>query len=303
MSQFLKAAKKVLEIEGRALSAKELTEKSLQKGFLTTSGKTPSQTMKSKLSTDILEKREDSQFMRIDKGTFGLREWKDKKEIKEYFAERYEKGLLEEDVIVFPMGSIKKYISKQGLYTSPILNDKEFFDECRSMPRLEAENDFSVIQLISVFIVHYSHMYLTYKRAKRLPEKRLHGVYSMFFGGHLNPEDLIGRLPVSIFEPTVNTSLFLADRELSEELIIPENETPQVTYKGLLYDTSRQVSMQHLGVVYDVFLQSNKFEIGERGFLMDAKFETLEEIELRIHEFENWSVVIFNHEKEQRAQR
>jgi len=69
-------------------------------------------------------------------------------------------------------------------------------------------------------------------------------------------------------------------------------------YRGLLYDDSRPVSRQHLGITYDVFLRSEKFEIGERGFLMDAKFETLDEIISRREEFENWSWILIQEEQE-----
>ena len=51
------------------------------------------------------------------------------------------------------------------------------------------------------------------------------------------------------------------------------------------------------GVVYDVYFDSPEFVIGERGFLIDAKFETLDEIDARIQDFENWSWMIVDFEK------
>jgi predicted NUDIX family phosphoesterase len=69
-------------------------------------------------------------------------------------------------------------------------------------------------------------------------------------------------------------------------------------YRGLLYDDSRDVSKQHLGIAYDVFLDSSQFEIGERGFLMDAKFETLEQVVSRREEFENWSWILIREAQE-----
>jgi predicted NUDIX family phosphoesterase len=65
----------------------------------------------------------------------------------------------------------------------------------------------------------------------------------------------------------------------------------------LLYDDSRELSTQHLGVTFEVLLESAEYEIGERGFLMDDKFETLEEIESHIYDFENWSALIATTEK------
>jgi predicted NUDIX family phosphoesterase len=161
------------------------------------------------------------------------------------------------------------------------------------MRRREAEEDTSVIQLVSVFVVKYEDKYLTYKRTRRLPENRLHGFYSVAFGGHLNPDDL--RPLLNIFNPDLAAPLLV--RELREELRIDKNETPEMCYRGLLYDDSRPVSKQHLGITFDVFLKTDRFEIGERGFLMDAKFERLDEIVARKEEFENWSWILIEEEQ------
>src|ERR1700743_653326 len=100
MGMFLKAAYEVLRASRRPLSASEITELAQVGGLLKTSGQTPSQTMKSKLSTNILKKRDQSVFMRADKGRFALREWK--QEYPEHIADRYQKALFDEDIVVFP---------------------------------------------------------------------------------------------------------------------------------------------------------------------------------------------------------
>jgi predicted NUDIX family phosphoesterase len=71
----------------------------------------------------------------------------------------------------------------------------------------------------------------------------------------------------------------------------------EISYRGLLYDDSRDVSRQHLGLVYDVRLASALYTIGERGFLMDSKFETVDEICARIDDFENWSALLAREEQ------
>jgi predicted NUDIX family phosphoesterase len=175
------------------------------------------------------------------------------------------------------------------------------------MQRDVAEGDYSVIQLVSVFIVRFEDRFLTYRRTKRLPEARLHGFYSIGFGGHLNPEDVFGKAGMvsgsppllDIFKPGVGEALL--QRELSEELRFPTEASPSVEYRGLLYDDSRPVSAQHLGIVYDVHIDTMDYEIGERGFLMDSKFETLDEIHARIEEFENWSLLVVACEMRERG--
>ncbi len=292
MGRFTRAAYEVLKREMRPLTAREITEIAAGEGTLHSSGKTPWQTMKSKLSTDILSRGSDSLFMRVEEGRFSLREWKGL--YPEHIAQRFQKALFDEDIVVFPSRSLKKYVPNAGLYSGTLDRDALYI-ECRSMRRREAEEDTRVIQLVSNFVVHYEDKYLTYKRTKRLPENRLHGFYSLGFGGHLNPDDL--RPLLNIFDPGVAAPLLL--RELGEELRL--GEEPKVSYRGLLYDDSRPVSKQHLGITYDVFLDSEEFEIGERGFLMDAKFETLDQIERRHEDFENWSWIVIHAERERRS--
>ena len=291
MGQFTKAAYEVLKWEMRPLTARELTDVATKDGRLRSSGKTPWQTMKSKLSTDILSRGTESLFMRVEEGKFSLREWKGS--YPEHIAQRFQKALFDEDIVVFPSASLAKYIPNVGLYTGTLDRDA-LLAECRPMRRREAEENTDVIQLVSVFVVHFQNRYLTYKRTKRLPESRLHGYYSLGFGGHLNPDDL--RPLLNIFDPDVAGPLLL--RELGEELRLDKRTAPAMCYRGLLYDDSRPVSRQHLGITYDVFLNSDRFEIGERGFLMDAKFETLEQITSREQEFENWSWILIREERE-----
>jgi predicted NUDIX family phosphoesterase len=285
MGAFLKAAYQVLKSSGRPLTANEITEAAIARDLLESKGNTPWLTMKSKLSTDILGHGEQSLFMRSDVGQFALREWKN--QIAEHVADRYQKALFDEDIVVFPADSLTKYIRRVGLHrdTSCVLG---LMKECYAMRRRLAEEDFTVVQLVSVFIIRFKDQVLTHKRTKRLPESRLHGFYSANFGGHLNPKD-VGPL-FNIFAP--DQAYPMLERELHEEVRFPPGAAQELIYRGLLYDDSRPVSRQHIGFVYEVVVDTNKFEIGERGFLMYAKYEGLDQIRQRISEFENWSVIL-----------
>lgn len=292
MGHFLEVAHKVLKSVGKPLSPEEITEIGLKEKWLVTRGKTPTDSMRARLSTDILKGRGNSLFMRTTAGGFGLRAWKCSE--NEFIAPRFKKSLLDEDIVVFPTKSLRKYVLGPGLHVTPPNNRRSLISELRPMRRSLAEEDFSVIQLISAFIVRFGNKYLTYRRTKRLPESRLHGYYSIPFGGHLNEDDI---LPLfDIFDAQV--AFLILKREFEEEIRLPKNKIINLVYKGLLYDNSREVSRQHLGVVYDVYLDSDEYVIGERGFLMDSKFETLEEIEARRSEFENWSWLIIDFERD-----
>lgn len=285
MGDYLSAAKKILVDVGFPLSARDLTCKALESGALESEGKTPWQTMKSKLSTNIMELKDQSAFMRTAPGLFGLRAWVDRYD--EYVANRFVKLPIDEDILVFPAGRLAEFVSASGLHRDEC-DIESLLRACYSMPRVEAEVDSSVIQLVSFYLVQHGSTILTHKRTKRLPESRLHGYYSLGFGGHLNADD-IPTLFISEFSD-VRSALPYIMRELEEELILPA--APQIEFCGLLYDDSRPVSRQHLGMVYDVFVEDTQFEIGERGFLTNPQFESLEEILARIEDFENWSQLI-----------
>jgi len=286
MGNFIKAAYMVLKAEGTPLTAKEVTEKAISRELLVSVGLTPHQTMKSKLSTDILNKKDRSLFKRTSAGKFGLREWTSE---NEYFASRHKKPVFDEDILVFDRQKLSLFIGKEGF--SRDINDidvliKKLTQVIFSTRRKDAEADSALIQLVSVFIVRFNGQILTHKRTKRLPESRLHDYYSIIFGGHLTKDDLL---------PLLNQIDVL--REFSEELKFKQ-QPPHPKYRGLIYDSSRDVSKIHLGVVFNVDLTTDQYEIGERGYLMDPKFEAPSAIMSRIDEFENWSQILIRNENE-----
>ncbi len=285
MSKFLDAAYDVLRRADSPLNAREITARAMERGDIPSSGATPSQTMKSKLSTDIVRKRDQSPFMRTTVGKFALRAWKSRGE-KEYVAERQTKSLLRENVLVLPALSLPSYAPCPGLWPISPERGLDLLAECTPMERWRAEGDVEVIQLVSGFVVQLDDRVLTYRRTKRLPESRLHGEYSALFGGHLNPEDI----PLwNIFESGYASFL---DRELNEELRLPPN-TYDIRLRGMLYDDARPVSRQHLAIVFDVALRDPNYTVGERGFLQQDKFETWREVGDRLGDFENWSRLLY----------
>jgi predicted NUDIX family phosphoesterase len=287
-SQFLSAAQKALSEAGRPLSTSEIVHHALESGFLTTNGHTPKKTMNARLSADILLHKGKSRFMRTGPGRFALRDWD--QEIAETIVPRRQVALVDEHILAFDAALLKKFANEEGLSRNENTHH-ELLSSCFSVKRSEAETRFDMIQLISVYIVRYVREFLSYKRSKRLPEGRLHDKYSCFFGGHLNETDL---MPLFRFSDP-EQALYLLDRELSEELRLAK--PPQsMTFKGLLYDPRTEVSKQHIGVVFCVDLSSPKFEIGERGFLTNAKFETVTQMRARISDFENWSEYLIEHE-------
>ena len=134
MGHFLEVASRVLCEVGTPLSAQDIVRIAEEKNWLHSRGKTRTQTMKSKLSTDILSKKDRSLFMRTSEGRFGLRSWKEVR--TEYIADRFQRALLNENVVVFPATSLPKYVPLRGLRPTTMKDGRQLLSECRPMLRL-----------------------------------------------------------------------------------------------------------------------------------------------------------------------
>jgi predicted NUDIX family phosphoesterase len=284
---FLDAAWHVLHKANRPLTVAEILHASKAEGLLQTEGKTPAKSMNARLAVDILKNKARSRFMRADGSRFALREWQTN--LQERIVPRRTVALVEEDILAFDADILSKFVNDTALKRGDE-NHQELLASCFPVKRSEAERRYDIIQLVSVYVVRHYQQYLTHRRSARLPEQRLHGAYSCFFGGHLTPLDL---MPLFRFSDP-EQALYLLDRELTEEVRLPSR--PSMNYCGLLYDPRSDVSRQHMGIVFCVDVKEEKFEIGEKGFLTDAKFETLADMRARISEFENWSEYLITKE-------
>lgn len=285
-ASFLDAAEEVLRWHGAPLDPAAIVEKAVDLGILRSYGATPSQTMKAKLSTDVLNKKAASRFKRTGKNVFGLRAWT---AFPEVIADRFQKALLDEDIVVFERALLRQYFPTDGITRLDPALGQDLIVNTFPMQRAEAEESLDVVQLVSQFLVMYQGRIAAHKRTRRLPEARLHGAHSILFGGHLNPDDIAPLF--SPFDP-VNGPQYIT-RELSEEVRIGDAD-PSLELVGAIYDPRRDVSKQHLGVLYVVRVPDHAtIEIGERGFLQRLSFETIEQLGERIDDFENWSELVY----------
>jgi len=72
---FAEAAYQILKQAGKPLSADEITTLALERGMVSTMGKTPSATMGARLYVDIKTRGDKSRFVKVNRGKFALREW------------------------------------------------------------------------------------------------------------------------------------------------------------------------------------------------------------------------------------
>lgn len=114
-------------------------------------------------------------------------------------------------------------------------------------PRGQVEEDETRKQLIPYILLHRNGSLLRYLRGTAGGERRLHGLGSVGFGGHVNDQDS------SLAEAV--------ERELHrEELIL--GEMPRVRAIGFINDDSNPVGRVHLGIIYVANVEAESIRPG-----------------------------------------
>lgn len=148
--------------------------------------------------------------------------------------------------------------------------------------RSEVEHDPSMKQIIPYLIVRYNSRVFTFQRSSSGGESRLHSMFSVGVGGHIN------RLDVEGAADFVAAGL---RRELLEELIIRGNWRPRLV--GVLNDDTNPVGQVHFGLVHVVDVDTPDIEVREAhslsGRLVDA-----EELRTLRDRMETWSQFILD---------
>lgn len=193
----------------------------------------------------------------------------------------------DELVMVFPVSKLHELGYFQGFsrdfqrYLTPILTESFF------IPRSDAEIDLSVKQLVPYAILQYDNLLFSYKRTGQ--ESRLHNLYSIGIGGHINPQD-----PLKTFQSIPSHSdLGSLDaavlREIDEEVSIKSASRSCI---GVINDDSVPVGRVHFGIVYLFRLDTPEVKIKELSFLKDGKLISPTFIISHLQEYESWSRIL-----------
>jgi len=199
-------------------------------------------------------------------------------------AARRRRAPLPEDVLVVPRTTIFPDGAWHGLVTrnlERVLRTVHASSEYR--PRTQVEDDPSLQQIIPYCVVHHPHddSFLITRRLRRSSEKRLHHLYSLGIGGHVNPLD------GAIGDPVVEG----LRREWQEEIRCASPATARLV--AVLNDDSSPVSKVHLGLVFLVEPTLGFVEVRETEKL---EGETMSLPELRRHylSMESWSQLVYD---------
>ncbi|NOR62565.1 MAG: hypothetical protein GQ535_08755 [Rhodobacteraceae bacterium] len=289
ISTYLEACEAALLLAKRPMSSKELA------GFIETDvdfevgGLTPWKTINARLSAEILENSLKSTFVRVDSGKFAIRKWPD---AVEYVVAKRKINPINELIAVVPTDGFLEQLVKRPNSKFFDVDYVELFKNSQPMPRVDAEETDKFVQLIPLFFVHSEEGYLTYKRTKRLPEKRLHGTRSINFGGHLQVEDF-----PSLFANDPDVVQESLQRELREELKFEPDEKT-VRFFGAIHDRANMFGRQHIGLVFEVISGSTvDVDTNEPGFLTSIEFASKQQIFEEKDQFDDWTFLVLDEHK------
>jgi predicted NUDIX family phosphoesterase len=151
------------------------------------------------------------------------------------------------------------------------------------LEREGAERNFEYKQIIPYIVIRHENRYLLIQRTKGQSESRLHNMYSLGIGGHVNPCDAASG-DKGIIEAGMR-------RELSEEIALQAEESCQPV--GIINDDSTEVARVHTGLVYLLTTASSSYEILESG-KYTAEWMSVEEMRPYYDRMESWAQIVFD---------
>lgn len=148
--------------------------------------------------------------------------------------------------------------------------------------RGEIEHDPSVKQIIPYLIVKHEGRLFLFQRSSHGGDPRLHGLYSIGVGGHINRRDVVG------VDDVVDAGL---RRELQEELEIGGSWRARLV--GVLNDDTNAVGQVHFGLVHVVEVDEPSVAVRESDTLSGRLADVEEVMGLR-DRMETWSQLILD---------
>ena len=161
------------------------------------------------------------------------------------------------------------------------------------------EDDENYLQIIPYAIVKDKDgNILSYSRAAKGSEERLHGKISCGFGGHVNVSDIVVEREEKDTISLDKTIYEACWRELKEELVFKGDAfIPVIDYtetKGLIIDFSNSVGRVHLGILIEatvdqkIYQHSGEVESDDEGIVVEG-FSSHHDIFGTGREIEEWT--------------
>ena len=299
-SMFLWSAEAVLRMHQRPMSVKAIYDAARDAGLLPENlhGKTPWQTMKSKLSVHIRQRKEHSTFVRTAAGRFYLRDLLEGSALI-YEAPPWTPPPSNEMVTVFPSVLLSKNHQFQGVRTAwhSTYNHLLRSQHCLALPRPQAEMTEDFKQIVTYVLVKRGDLFLAFRRGVyNYTADMLRGSDCIGFGGHVNQGDH------TLFSTDDAGIADAAFRELAEELVLPAEDMHRLrtgeglSVVGLLNDDSSSVGRRHFAVILQYEVSSSSYwdnPIRGEESITRLRWVGQPGVALDLDEFEYWSQLCF----------
>lgn len=177
----------------------------------------------------------------------------------------------------------RRLVEQAGMFQGVTFDTERYLplllrrENSRFVPRVDAEKDPTLKQLIPYFIITHGGRVWSYVRGKRSGESRLVAKMSIGIGGHIN------HLDDTLFDDVYSVA---ARRELEEEVEVPAGSTHAI--RALLNDDSNDVGKVHLGVIHVMATPSEAVRRREDK-ITEAAFRSLDELREARERLETWS--------------
>jgi predicted NUDIX family phosphoesterase len=182
-----------------------------------------------------------------------------------------------EQVLVVPRACVVGHAPWNGFrLAGPDRLFEAIVREARYESRAAVESDPAWKQLIPYLIVRDGPRYFLVQRTKAGTDARLHDLWSIGVGGHINPGDggIVGGL----------------EREWREEIEAGFAPLPQ--FLGLLNDDTTPVGRVHVGLIFTADAASRPVAVRETDKLRGG-FATADEVRAVSGSLESWSRLVF----------
>jgi len=154
---------------------------------------------------------------------------------------------------------------------------------CRFMERSRAEHDFGFKQIIPYVVIRNGDRYLLIRRTRKQTEARLHDMFSLGIGGHINDTDGLAG--------TAEIITLGMRREVTEEIQLQSEDSCEIA--GIINDDSTEVARVHAGLVYLLSTSSTDYEIMEPGKYTAAWKTPVEMLECYA-DMESWAQIVYD---------
>lgn len=187
-----------------------------------------------------------------------------------------------EEILVVPRAALGDFIDFRGFKQETSTPPEFWKDHFQFKLREEMERDPAHKQFIPYVTLRNKGYVFRYWRTKKAGESRLHHLYSIGIGGHINPRD------TNLFTSEEEMIHEAAMRELNEEIKVQENV--ELKHIGYINDDESEVGKVHIGIVYEAWLPNQDIETSEQA-LGRGEWKPVEQL-FDGAEYETWSTFL-----------